>query len=157
MLRFQAVGLAMTMAAVLVAGATIAVLVFLPVVIAFVGLSAYTAGLIRVASMLMLIGLFGAAVGLLYRFGPSRTPPPHQPIVPGTALATGLWLARLRLLSLYVSRIGTFGATYGPLGAAVGVMLWFYISAYAVLLGAELNAQLEARQAAKALANQATG
>jgi len=45
-----------------------------------------------------------------------------------------------------VSRISSFGATYGPLGAVVGVMLWFYISAYAVLLGAELNAQLEASQ-----------
>jgi membrane protein len=42
-----------------------------------------------------------------------------------------------------VSRIGTFGATYGSLGAAVGVMMWFYVSAYAVLLGAELNARLE--------------
>ena len=51
-----------------------------------------------------------------------------------------------RLLSLYVSRIGSFGATYGPLGAAIGVMLWFYLSAYAVLLGAEMNAQVEARR-----------
>jgi membrane protein len=42
-----------------------------------------------------------------------------------------------------VSRIGVFGATYGPLVAAVGIMLWFYVSAYAVLLGAELNARLE--------------
>ena len=47
------------------------------------------------------------------------------------------------LQDLYVSQIGSFGATYGSLGAAVGVMLWFYISAYAVLLGAELNARLE--------------
>ena len=44
---------------------------------------------------------------------------------------------------LAYSGIGTFGATYGSLGAVVGVMMWFYISAYAVLLGAELNARLE--------------
>jgi membrane protein len=54
-----------------------------------------------------------------------------------------LWLIASELLSLYVSQLGTFGATYGSLGAAVGVMLWFYVSAYAVLLGAELNARLE--------------
>jgi membrane protein len=54
-----------------------------------------------------------------------------------------LWLVASELLSIYVSRLVSFSATYGPLAAAVGVMLWFYVSAYAVLLGAELNAQLE--------------
>jgi len=58
-------------------------------------------------------------------------------------LATSLWLIASEILSLYIGHIGTFGATYGSLGAVVGVMLWFYISAYAVLLGAELNARLE--------------
>ena len=46
-------------------------------------------------------------------------------------------------LSFYVSHIASFGATYGPLGAVVAIMLWFYVTAYAVLLGAEVNAQLE--------------
>jgi membrane protein len=91
----------------------------------------------------MLIGFFFVAITLLYRFGPSRPAPRRRRIIPGTALATALWLIASELLSLYVSRIGSFGATYGSLGAAVGVMLWFYISAYAVLLGAELNARLE--------------
>ena len=145
MLEFQLVGFGMTLVGVVVGTLAIAVLVFLPAVIAFVGLSAYNAGLIRLASVGMLIGLFAVTVGLLYRFGPSRQPPPHQPIMPGAAVATVLWLVASGLLSLYVSRIGTFGATYGSLGAAIGIMLWFYVSAYAVLLGAELNAQLEAR------------
>jgi membrane protein len=96
-----------------------------------------------VASLLMLVGFFTVAIGLLYRFGPSRQPPPDPRIKPGAVLATLLWLIASELLSFYVSRIGTFGATYGSLGAGVGVMLWFYISAYAVLLGAELNARLE--------------
>jgi membrane protein len=46
-------------------------------------------------------------------------------------------------LSYYISNISTFGVTYGSLGAVVGVMLWFWVSAYAVLLGAEVNAGLE--------------
>jgi membrane protein len=66
---------------------------------------------------------------------------------PGAILATVLWLSASGLLSFYVSNITSFGVTYGPLGAVVGVMLWFFISAYAVLLGAELNALLEARAA----------
>ena len=95
------------------------------------------------SGMAMMIGFFFVAIALLYRFGPSRPPPPRPRIKPGAALATVLWLIASELLSLYVSQLGTFGATYGSLGAAVGIMLWFYVSAYAVLLGAELNARLE--------------
>ena len=113
---------------------------------ALIGLSDYAAGLIRAASVLMVLCVFAVTVALLYRFGPSRQPPPRQPIVPGVTVATVLWMIACGLLSLYVSRIGSFGATYGPLGAAIGVMLWFYLSAYAVLLGAEMNAQVEARR-----------
>jgi len=151
MLRFQLVGFSITLAAIVVGALAIAVMVVMPAAIAFVGLSAYTAGLLRAVSVAMLLGLFGTTVALLYRFGPSRVPPPSQPILPGAIVATALWLAASMLLSLYISRLGTFGATYGPLGAAIGIMLWFYVSAYAVLLGAELNAQIEARQAAALL------
>jgi membrane protein len=142
-LRFQAIGLAMTLVAVMCALLAIGVLLLLPPAIEFLGLSSHGGGLIHTAGMAMLIGFFFVAIVLLYRFGPSRPKPPHPRITPGAALATVLWLIASELLSLYVSRLGTFGATYGSLGAAVGVMLWFYVSAYAVLLGAELNARLE--------------
>jgi membrane protein len=118
-------------------------LVLLPAAIDFLGLSRHGGALIHAAGLAMMIGFFFVSITLLYRFGPSRATPPQPRIKPGAALATVLWLVASELLSLYVSRIGTFGATYGSLGAAVGVMLWFYISAYAVLLGAELNARLE--------------
>jgi membrane protein len=143
-LRFQLIGLAITLAAVLVVSSAIALLVFIPAAISFIGLSRYGGGLLHSAAMLLLLGLFAVSLAVLYRLGPARTPPPHQPIVPGIVLATLLWLAASELLSWYVSHIGSFGATYGPLGAVVGIMLWFFVSAYAVLLGAELNARLEA-------------
>jgi membrane protein len=143
-LRFQLTGLAMTLAAVLVAALAIAVLVFIPAAISYVGLSRYSGGLLHSAAMGLLVGLFGVALAVFYRIGPSRLPPPQQPILPGVVLATILWLAASMLLSWYVSHIASYGVTYGPLGAVVGVMLWFYMSAYAVLLGAELNARLEA-------------
>ncbi|HVY13650.1 MAG TPA: YihY/virulence factor BrkB family protein [Rhodopila sp.] len=143
-LRFQAVGLGMTLVAVLCGISGLAVLLGLPAVIGFLGLSRHGVALIRAASMTMLIGFFFAALVLLYRYGPSRPRPAFQRIKPGALLATALWLAASEALSWYVARIGSFGATYGPLVAAVGIMLWFYVSAYATLLGAELNAQLEA-------------
>jgi membrane protein len=142
-LRFQVIGLAMTLVAVLCAILAIGVLLLLPPAINFLGLSRHGGGLIHTVGLAMLIGFFFVAITLLYRFGPSRPTPQHPRITPGAALATVLWLIASELLSLYVSQIGTFGATYGSLGAAVGVMLWFYVSAYAVLLGAELNARLE--------------
>jgi membrane protein len=142
-LAFQAIGLAMTLIAILSAVLGIGVLLGLPVVLAALGLSRHAAALIHAASLLMLVGFFGLSIGLLYRYGPSRPPPPDPRVKPGVALATLLWLISSELLTFYVAHIGSFGATYGSLGAVVGVMLWFYLSAYAILLGAELNARLE--------------
>jgi membrane protein len=142
-LRFQAIGLSMTLIAVLCAVLAMTVLLLLPPVIDFLGLSSHGGGLIHGVSMLMLVAFYAMAIALLYRFAPSRPAPDDPRIVPGTVLATILWLIASEGLSFYVSRIGSFGATYGSIGAVVGVMLWFYISAYAVLLGAELNAMLE--------------
>jgi membrane protein len=142
-LRFQLVGLIMTLCAVAAATVAVAVLVLLPTVISFVGLSNYSAGLINELSILLLIALVGGTIALLYRYGPSRRRPTNQRVFPGAIVATVLWLIASAGLSFYVSHIARLGVTYGPLGAAVAIMLWFYITAYAVLLGAELNAQLE--------------
>jgi membrane protein len=160
-LGFQLIALAMTLCAVAAAVLAIAVLVFLPTVISFVGLSDYSAALVNAFSMVLLIVLVGGAIALLYRYGPSRFPrPPEQRIFPGAVLATLLWLVASLGLSFYVTRIATLGVTYGPLGAVVAIMLWFWLTAYAVLLGAEVNAQLEhiaAPQAASLLANEPRG
>ena len=68
----------------------------------------------------------------------------HRAIGLYAVLATLMWLVASEGLSFYVGRMTSFGATYGSLGAVAGVMLWLYATAYAVLLGAELNAQIEA-------------
>jgi membrane protein len=145
-LRFQLLGLSMTLTGVLCAVLAISVLVVLPPIIRLLGLSDYGGRLIHVAGLAMLVGFFVVVIALLYRFGPSREPPNDPRVTPGVTLATILWLVASELLTIYVSRLVSFSATYGPLAAAVGVMLWFYVSAYAVLLGAELNAQLEQEQ-----------
>jgi membrane protein len=142
---FQLIGLLMTLCAVIAATLAIAVLVLLPTIISFVGLSNYNAVLIKALSTAFLVVLVGATMALLYRFGPSRGSGDHakRRIFPGAVVATALWLVASVGLSFYVSHIASFGATYGPLGAVVAIMLWFYLTAYAVLLGAEVNAQLE--------------
>jgi membrane protein len=144
-LRFQLVGFGLTLSAILGAVLGIAVLVFLPAWLRILGVVQYHTRitLLHWAGLVMLVGFAAQAIALLYRFGPSRRPPPTRRIMPGTLLATALWLLVSGLLDFYIDHIGSFGATYGPIGAVVGVMLWFYVSVYAVLLGAELNAQLE--------------
>jgi membrane protein len=141
--QFQLIGLVMTVSAAICVVLAIAVLLVLPPLIQFSGLSAIGAALIQIASFALVVGFFALGLALLYARGPSRTPPPNAPVLPGTALATGLWLLSSYVLSIYVTRLANFDATYGSIGAVVGIMLWFYVSAYAVLLGAELNAQLE--------------
>jgi membrane protein len=142
-LHFQAVGLAMTLLAVVCAVMTLAVLLVLRPAATFIGMTNQGAGLVHFTSLLLLVGFFSGSVALLYRFGPSRVPPPRPMVAPGAALATLLWLLASESLSFYIANMSGFGAVYGSLGAVIAVMLWFYVSAYAVLLGAEVNARLE--------------
>jgi membrane protein len=85
------------------------------------------------------------AIGLacIYRFGPSREAPRWRWITWGSAAATIMWIVASALFSFYAANFGTFNETYGSLGAAIGFMTWLWISAIAILLGAELNAEME--------------
>ncbi len=140
--RFQAIGLLMTLSTTFAAILAVALLVFLPVVIDFLGLDAHARSLLRLASFGTLVVFVGLGLSLLYRFGPSRQRERWRWISAGSLVATVLWLAASALLSFYVAHVASYDALYGPLGAVAGMMMWFWVSAYAVLLGAELNAAL---------------
>ena len=143
-LGFQAVGLAMTAATILAATATIGMLVALPRIVDALHLPAGAAELLHLASVLLLVGFVFAALGFLYAAGPSRAPDGRRVVLPGVVLATLLWLFASYMFTVYVTNFGQLGAVYGPLAAVAGVMLWFWVSAYVVLLGAELNSAREA-------------
>ncbi|HEX4346873.1 MAG TPA: YihY/virulence factor BrkB family protein, partial [Vicinamibacterales bacterium] len=64
-------------------------------------------------------------------------------LVPGSVLATGLWFVTSLALRLYVKHFGAFNATYGAIGGVIVLLLWFYVSGLAVLVGAELNSEIE--------------
>ena len=82
-------------------------------------------------------------IGTLYRYGPHRATARKRWVSWGAVLATVAWLVASLLLSLYVANFANFNKTYGSLGAIVGLLFWFYVSAFVVLLGAELNAEME--------------
>jgi membrane protein len=80
---------------------------------------------------------------LVYRFGPSRTLARWRWVAPGGALAAALWMGGSVVYTWGLDRFTHFGVTYGSLGAILGLMLWLWFSAMTMLLGAELNAEIE--------------
>lgn len=91
--------------------------------------------------VLLIMMMFVIAV--LYRYGPYRRSPRWEWVGTGTVIATLLWLLGSGGLSLYVGLVADMDELYGSLGAVVVLMLWFWLSAYVVLLGAEINAEME--------------
>lgn len=142
--RFQATGLLLTLCAVVGAVMGLAILVLLPAVLGFVGFSWHAQGLLALVGHALLLGFVLMALSLLYRFGPNRPGARWRFATPGSVLATVLWLVASVLFSLYVGHIAAYDATYGPLGAVAGVMIWFWVSSYLVLAGAELDNELSA-------------
>jgi membrane protein len=88
--------------------------------------------------VLMLAGL-----AVLYRYGPSRRPAKWRWISVGSIAAASAWLAVSSLLSWYLGNFANYDATYGALGAVVGLMMWLWLSAIVVLVGAEMNSEIE--------------
>ena len=80
---------------------------------------------------------------MMYRYGPSREAAKLRWITWGATLSTLLWLAASFFFSLYLENFADYNATYGTLGALIGLMVWTWISVIILILGAELNAELE--------------
>nr|WP_246386927.1 YihY/virulence factor BrkB family protein [Gluconacetobacter sacchari] len=150
-IRFQVVALGMTLCAICGAVLTLAVMVALPVLINFIPARLGLAPppwsvelLVQTGGPLLLLLFVLVACTLLYRLGPSRPAAPWRCILPGSCAATLVWIITSVGVSYYIGSIATYNATYGPLGAVAATMMWFFVTAYVVMLGAELNAGLEA-------------
>lgn len=104
------------------------------------GALALLAGLARWSALLLVMM---AVIAVLYRFAPYRRSPRWQWVSVGSVTATLLWILGSAGLSLYVGRMATLSQLYGSLGAVVVLMLWFWLSAFVVLLGAEINGEME--------------
>lgn len=142
-IRFQLVSLGMTLVAMIGAIIAIAVLVGLPLVLAFLGLGHAPATLAVVLGFLLMMGFTGFALGLFYRYGPAFQRDLGHPVVPGALIAIMLWLVVSYGFALYVGQFAAYSRTYGPLATIIGLMMWFYLTAYAVLFGALFNAVLD--------------
>ncbi|MFL5333391.1 MAG: YihY/virulence factor BrkB family protein [Geminicoccaceae bacterium] len=142
-IRLNLVAFLFTAGAVLGVAIVIAVIVGLPVLLSYLPLGPLGAWLVRVGSWLLLSLLILFGLALLYRFGPSRAAARWRWVTPGSLAAVIIWLAGSLAFSVYVAKFAAYNQTYGTLGGVVVLLLWLFISAFAILLGAELNAELE--------------
>ncbi len=142
-IKLNAISLTFTAAAVAFILVAIAAVAVLPVALTYMGLTDFTDLLLRIARWPALALGLAVALALIYRFGPSRAAPRWRWISWGSVAAALLWLAGSALFSFYAANFGNFNATYGSLGAVIGFMTWLWISAIVILLGAELNAEIE--------------
>ncbi|MCJ2071317.1 YihY/virulence factor BrkB family protein [Methylobacterium sp. J-030] len=118
------------------------VIVVVPVALNFLGLGSTAWLLAALRWPAILIVLLGS-LSVLYRFGPSREHARWRWVGVGSVVAGLLWLVASLLFSWYVANFGTYNETYGSLGAVIGFMTWIWISSTIVLLGGEINAELE--------------
>jgi membrane protein len=120
-----------------------AAIVVLPLILSPIGFGNLTETVTRIARwpVLLIVLLLGLAI--LYRYGPDRRAARWQWVSIGSVFATLTWFVASFLFSWYLTNFANYNATYGSLGAVVGLMIWLWISTVVVLLGAELNAEIE--------------
>jgi membrane protein len=102
-----------------------------------------TAWLIAAGSYLLLALSGAVAAALIYRFAPDREPARMAWLTPGGIATAVMWGAITSGFGVYSSTVGNYGATYGSLAGVVALLTWLYFSAYALIIGAKINAELE--------------
>ncbi len=135
--RLMSIGLTLL----LILGVSIAftLVAIVPIVMSFVGLGSYARSVAELARWGTLLVLFMGGLSLIYRCAPSTRKRNWRFVSVGSIVATLLWLAASYGFSFYVARFGNYQATYGSVGGVVVLLLWLWISAYVILLGAEID------------------
>lgn len=141
--RLNLVSLAFTIAGILALVLMVGAVVAFPLALDHLRLAPESKLIIAIARWPLLLMFLLAALALLYRLAPSRDAPRWQWLSVGAVVAALLWIAGSSLLSWYLSAFANYNATYGSLGAAIGLMMWMWMSAIVIMFGAELNSEIE--------------
>lgn len=107
------------------------------------GLGVAGAILIQAATWLIAGSIASGAIAFAYRYGPDRARAKWRWLSVGSVAATLLWLLATVGFGIYASNFADYNATYGALGAVVVLLMWLFVSSYAILIGAEINAEAE--------------
>jgi membrane protein len=142
-IRLNLLALAFTTAGLAALLLMVSAVVAFPLALDHAGLAPQSKLIVSLSRWPLLFIALLAALGVLYRFGPSRRAARWEWLGVGTLAAAVLWIVGSSLLSWYLSNFANYNATYGSLGAAIGLMMWMWMSAIIVLCGAELNSEIE--------------
>jgi membrane protein len=141
--RLNLLSLAFTVGSIAALLLMVGAVVAFPLALDHLGLGPESKLIVSLARWPLLFLILWAALGILYRLGPSRKEPRSEWLSVGTLAAALLWIVGSSALSWYLSNFANYNATYGSLGAAIGLMMWMWMSAIIVLFGAELNSEIE--------------
>lgn len=142
-IKVNLMSLAFTLGALLVATVLIAAIGVLPAVLSYLWLDRWQEQLARFARWPVVLIVIGCGIAMIYRYGPSRERAKLRWLSWGVVFSTLLWLVASVLFSYYLENFANYNATYGTLGALIGLMVWVWISVIILIVGAELNAELE--------------
>jgi membrane protein len=135
--------LAFTLGAIAFILLAVAATVVLPILLDFIGLGSGLEWLLAIGRWPVLLAGVTFGLAVLYRYGPSRDRAEWKWVSPGGLIAGFVWLAASMAFSWYVTNFGSYNETYGSLGAVIGFMTWIWLSTVVVLIGAEINAEIE--------------
>lgn len=142
-LRLNAVALALTFLVILVVVIALGLMLVLPVLADWFGIAFLSGAFIFYGRWVLLAGIAFAALSVLYRYGPSRDAPEWRWVTPGSVIAVILWILASAAFAFYVRNFGNYNETYGALGGVIVLLTWLWVSSYIVLLGAELDSEME--------------
>jgi membrane protein len=142
-IKLNAFTLLLTFGAIVSVVVAIALIAALPALLGTLNLGRGAEIAVDIARWPLLAGLVFMGLTVLYRFAPAREDAKWRWVTPGSILATVLWLIVSLAFSIYVANFGSYNETYGTLGAVAIMLIWFFLSAFVILLGAEVNGEAE--------------
>jgi membrane protein len=142
-IRLNLVSLGFTLGALIAVLVMVGAVIGVPLILSRLGLGPGAELIVKAGRWPALALVLLSALLVLYRYGSSQSPRPLRWLLVGALAAVVLWLLSSALLSWYLSSFGNYTATFGSLGAAIGLMTWMWMSAIVVLVGAELNSEIE--------------
>jgi membrane protein len=141
--KSRALALGMTVGAIVFMVVAVALVAAIPVVLDALDVPGWVKAAVEVGRWLGLVVAVLIALALLYRWAPDRDAPKFRWLSIGAVVATVLWVVGSIGFSVYVDNFGSYGRTYGSLAGVVVLLLWLWLGAFATLLGAEINAEME--------------